>query len=61
MSEVDRRAAPTRQQAMLRPRVGSFVWYELITPDAEGSKAFYDKVVGWNFGEPVARISRATG
>lgn len=27
---------------------GSWIWYELMTPDAEGSKAFYDKVVGWN-------------
>ena len=27
---------------------GSWVWYELMTPDAEASKAFYDKVVGWN-------------
>jgi predicted enzyme related to lactoylglutathione lyase len=30
---------------------GSFIWYELITPDPEGAKAFYDAVVGWNFGE----------
>ena len=27
---------------------GSWVWYELMTPDADGAKAFYDKVVGWN-------------
>ena len=27
---------------------GSFVWYELITPDPDGAKAFYDKVVGWD-------------
>ena len=26
---------------------GSWVWYELMTPDADGAKAFYDKVVGW--------------
>ena len=26
----------------------SFIWYELLTPDPEGSKAFYDAVVGWN-------------
>jgi len=35
---------------------GQLVWYELMTPDAEASKAFYDKVVGWNFGEPVAEF-----
>ncbi|HEY6047952.1 MAG TPA: VOC family protein [Sphingomicrobium sp.] len=32
---------------------GSFIWYELMTPDAEGAKAFYDAVVGWDFGEPA--------
>ena len=26
---------------------GSWIWYELMTPDADGSKAFYDRVVGW--------------
>lgn len=27
---------------------GSFVWYELITPDPDGAKPFYDAVVGWD-------------
>lgn len=27
---------------------GSFIWYELMTPDPYGSKTFYDAVVGWN-------------
>lgn len=26
---------------------GNFIWYELMTPDPEGAKAFYDRVVGW--------------
>jgi predicted enzyme related to lactoylglutathione lyase len=26
----------------------SFVWYELMTPDAEAAGAFYQKVVGWD-------------
>lgn len=26
---------------------GDFIWYELITPDPDGAKAFYDAVVGW--------------
>jgi predicted 3-demethylubiquinone-9 3-methyltransferase (glyoxalase superfamily)/predicted enzyme related to lactoylglutathione lyase len=26
---------------------GAFIWYELITPDPAGAKAFYDAVVGW--------------
>ncbi len=27
---------------------GSFIWYELITPDVDAAKAFYDAVVGWD-------------
>jgi len=26
---------------------GSWIWYELMTPDPVGAKAFYDAVVGW--------------
>ncbi len=26
---------------------GSFIWYELMTPDPAAAKAFYDAVVGW--------------
>ncbi len=26
---------------------GSFIWYELVSPDPDASKAFYDAVVGW--------------
>jgi len=36
---------------------GEFIWYELMTPDAEASKAFYDAVVGWSVGEPVAEYN----
>jgi predicted enzyme related to lactoylglutathione lyase len=36
---------------MTDPR--SFVWYELVTPDAEGASRFYADVVGWR-AEPVA-------
>ena len=25
---------------------GDFIWYELITPDADGARDFYQKVVG---------------
>jgi predicted enzyme related to lactoylglutathione lyase len=35
---------------------GQLIWYELMTPDADASKAFYDEVVGWNFGDPVAEF-----
>jgi predicted enzyme related to lactoylglutathione lyase len=27
---------------------GSFIWYELMSPDPDASKAFYDAVVGWD-------------
>ncbi|GGD48159.1 VOC family protein [Erythrobacter arachoides] len=27
---------------------GAFVWYELMTPDPAGAKAFYDAVIGWD-------------
>ena len=33
---------------------GSFIWYELMTPDSGGAKAFYDAVVGWNIADKSA-------
>ena len=36
--------AAARPAASTRP---TFVWYELITSDAEGAEAFYKEVVGW--------------
>lgn len=27
---------------------GSWIWYELMTTDSKGAKAFYEKVVGWD-------------
>lgn len=49
MTHVRSDASPTmeRQQG---PQ-GGFIWYELMSPDPEGSKAFYDAVVGWTIGE----------
>ncbi len=29
-------------------QTGAFIWYELMTPDPEGAKAFYEPVVGWS-------------
>ena len=26
---------------------GSWIWYELMTPDAAASRSFYEAVVGW--------------
>lgn len=30
---------------------GSFIWYELMTPDPDAVKAFYRDVAGWTIGE----------
>ena len=47
MSDV--RTAPTATLAEDRSGPhGDFIWYELITPDPDAAKAFYDAVVGWN-------------
>ncbi|HXG81940.1 MAG TPA: VOC family protein [Sphingomicrobium sp.] len=48
MSDVRTQAAPTQSQ---RNPHGSHIWYELLTTDAEGAKAFYEAVVpGWKVG-----------
>ncbi|MFL6760037.1 VOC family protein [Sphingomonas sp.] len=49
---VDTAAAEPRGE----PR-GDFIWYELMTPDPEGAKAFYDAVVGWDIGPAVAEYN----
>lgn len=28
--------------------IGAFIWYELMTPDPDAAKTFYDAVIGWN-------------
>jgi predicted enzyme related to lactoylglutathione lyase len=53
MSEVTDAPVAANSNSAPSPH-GQLIWYELITPDADASKAFYDKVVGWQFGEPVA-------
>jgi hypothetical protein len=59
MTDVRTEDAPTRtQQNRTGPNpTGDFIWYELMTPNAEGAKAFYDDVVGWSFGEAVAEYN----
>src|SRR5690348_1849885 len=53
MSDVRETSAPRiNQQERTGPNpTGDFIWYELMTTDAEAAKDFYDAVVGWNFGE----------
>ena len=54
MTDVRTHDTPTTTQDNQPPsRTGGFIWYELMTPDAEGSKAFYDAVVGWEIGPAV--------
>ena len=50
MSDVHTEAAPTAAQESRRNPHGDFIWYELITPDPDGAKLFYDAVMGWDVG-----------
>ena len=52
MTDVRGAAASTRDSAS--SDTGGFIWYELMTPDPDGAKAFYDAVVGWDIGEGSA-------
>ncbi len=31
---------------------GEFIWYELVTPDPDGAKRFYEAVLDWEVGPP---------
>lgn len=33
---------------MADSNTGAFIWYELMTPDPDAAKAFYDAVIGWD-------------
>ncbi|WP_156839368.1 VOC family protein [Novosphingobium aquimarinum] len=41
-------------------RVGSFIWYELMTPDPDAAAAFYGAVIGWKI-PPHPDPQSATG
>ncbi len=51
---TDVREAPVSANENQRDPRGEFIWYELMTTNAVGAKAFYDAVVGWDFGEGAA-------
>lgn len=54
MTDVRVEDAPTSTTSSTEPNpTGDFIWYELMTTDPTGAKAFYDAVVGWNIGEPM--------
>jgi predicted enzyme related to lactoylglutathione lyase len=64
MSEVTDAPAPIDAASAKGPLQGSHIWYELITPDPEGAKKFYDTIVpGWLIGEraPVEHDYRMIG
>jgi predicted enzyme related to lactoylglutathione lyase len=53
MTDLATQDAPAATSATGPNPTGDFIWYELMTPDPMGAKAFYDAVVGWNVGEPA--------
>ena len=56
MTDVRDASAPRAAQENARDRTGAFIWYELMTTDADGAKAFYDRVVGWDIGAAAAEF-----
>ncbi|MFL6782928.1 MAG: VOC family protein, partial [Sphingomicrobium sp.] len=60
---TDVRDAPASANENHAGSNGDFIWYELMSTDPEGSKAFYDAVVGWTIGnaEPAYNGYRMIG
>jgi predicted enzyme related to lactoylglutathione lyase len=56
MSDVRTDPAPASATQGSGSQQGSHIWYELMTSDPEGAKAFYDAVVGWDIGPPHDEI-----
>ena len=55
MSEVtDAPARVAANEASQASAQGSHIWYELMSPDPDGSRAFYEAVVpGWSIGDRI--------
>ena len=53
MSDVRETDAPATGSRSGPNLTGDFIWYELMTSDPDGAKAFYDAVIGWDIGEGV--------
>lgn len=56
MTDVRTAPTPTLREEQ-NGHQGDFIWYELLTPDAEGAKLFYEKLVGWTIGEAAAEFN----
>jgi uncharacterized protein len=55
MTDVRDAAAPANTDTRSGPNpAGDFIWYELMTTDPEGAKAFYGAVIGWNISDGAA-------
>ena len=48
MSDMRTEDAPAATGDAAPNPQGDFIWYELMTPDPDRSKSFYDAVVGWD-------------
>ena len=48
MTDTMTETSPASAEAGCGKAHGSHIWYELITPDPDGAKAFYDAIVGWD-------------
>ena len=57
MTDVRETTAPATSTRSGPNPQGDFIWYELMTSNPEGSKAFYDAVVGWDIGEGAAEYN----
>lgn len=54
MTDTRTDAAPAMERSYDH---GSFIWYELMSPDPDGSKAFYDALLGWDIEpEPTGEL-----
>jgi uncharacterized protein len=57
MTDVREATAPTTANENQPNPQGGFIWYELMTPDPEGSKTFYDAVTGWTIGKAAPEFN----
>ena len=55
MTDLLDEAASAAPEKVREDQTGSFIWFELMTPDPDGAKAFYDAVIGWTI-EPQSNL-----
>lgn len=56
MTDVRSEPAPALKESQ-PAQAGGFIWYELMTTDAEAAKDFYDSVVGWEISRADAAFN----